>query len=308
MSDIPFNKTFTPRYGECVAVAPGIRRVVAENPGPFTFYGTGTYILGQGHVAVIDPGPELPDHIDALDRALAGETVEAILITHTHRDHVPAARPFQALRGGTRAVPIYGFGPHGGGDPDQPVEEGADFSFAPDIRIGDGDVVEGTGWSVEAVHTPGHTSNHLCFSYREAAAAEGALFSGDHVMGWSTSVISPPDGNMSDYLNALEKLRHRAEDRYYPTHGAPIEGARDYVAHFIAHRRRREAEILDAIAAGAETVPAMVDAIYDDIPPGLKPAAGRSVLAHLEMLVAEARVESDTGDAVARARYRLSIG
>jgi glyoxylase-like metal-dependent hydrolase (beta-lactamase superfamily II) len=185
------------------------------------------------------------------------------------------------------------------------VEEGADHSFAPDIRIDDGAIITGTGWSVEAVHTPGHTSNHLCFSYREAAEPEGALFSGDHVMGWSTSVISPPDGNMSDYLNGLEKLRHRAEDRYYPTHGAPIDNAKTFVGQFIRHRRQREAQILVAIRDGALHVPAMVDAIYSDIPTGLKPAAGRSVLAHLEMLVAEGRVESDSGDARAASRYRL---
>lgn len=285
-----FNKEFTPRYGDCVTVAPGIRRVVAKNPGPFTFYGTGTYILGQGHVAVIDPGPDLPAHIDALDRALADEVVEAILITHTHRDHVPAARPFQARRGGVDACPIYGYGPHGGDRADAAVEEGADHGFAPDIRIGDGEIIAGTGWSVEAVHTPGHTSNHLCFSYREAAAPEGAFFSGDHVMGWSTSVISPPDGDMAAYLGALEKLLHRPERRYYPTHGAPIEDAHAHVRDFIAHRKAREAQILAAIEAGCATVPAMVDRIYTDIPAGLKPAAGRSVLAHLEMLRADGRV------------------
>ncbi|MBP5858966.1 MBL fold metallo-hydrolase [Marivibrio halodurans] len=304
MTAISFNKRFEPRYGECVTVAPGIRRVVAENPGPFTFHGTGTYILGEGHVAVIDPGPDLPAHIAALDRALAGETIEAILITHTHRDHVPAARPLQALRGGPGHCPIYGHGPHGGSRGADAVEEGADHGFDPDIRIGDGAVVTGTGWSVEAVHTPGHTSNHLCFSYREAVEPEGAFFSGDHVMGWSTSVISPPDGDMADYLAALDKLLARPETRYYPTHGAPIDDAHAHVAGFIAHRRDREAQILATIAEGRETVPAMVDRIYTDIPPGLKPAAGRSVLAHLEMLVADGRVVSDTGTATAGARYR----
>lgn len=308
MTDIPFNKSFEPRYGACVRVAPGIRRVVAENPGPFTFYGTGTYILGAGHVAVIDPGPDLPAHIAALDAALEGEVVEAILITHTHRDHVPAARPFQALRGGSAAVPIYGFGPHGGDtalEGGVHVEEGADHGFDPDVRLGDGEVVTGTGWSVEAVHTPGHTSNHLCFSYREAAEPEGALFSGDHVMGWSTSVISPPDGDMAAYLAALEKLRERAEDRYYPTHGAPIDKARDFVGRFIAHRLNREAQVLDALADGAETIPEMVRRLYPDLPAALTPAAGRSVLAHLVKLADEGRVASADGAVSARARYRL---
>lgn len=310
MAEIPFNRDFDPQYAVSVDVAPGLRRVTAENPGPFTFTGTGTYIIGRGSVAVIDPGPDLPAHIAALDRALEGERIAAILITHTHRDHVPAARPLQALRGGPEACPIYGFGAHGAGraagvDPDDPVEEGADRGFAPDRRLADGDVVEGDGWSVEAVHTPGHTANHLCFAWREGDDGRGALFSGDHVMGWSTSVISPPDGDMAAYFAALETLQARPERLYYPTHGAPIEDAHAFVAAYIAHRRRREAQILAAIEAGAETVPQMVERIYTHIPAGLKPAAGRSVLAHLVMLADEGRVRVAGEKADARARYSL---
>ncbi|MEQ8604875.1 MAG: MBL fold metallo-hydrolase [Marivibrio sp.] len=309
MSDIPFITDHEPEYGRLVTVAPGVRRVTAENPGPFTFTGTGTYILGEGSVAVIDPGPDLPDHIAALHRALDGERVAAILITHTHRDHVSAARPLQALRGGPAACPIYGFGAHGAGadagiDPDDPVEEGADRGFAPDRLLADGEAVEGESWSVEAVHTPGHTANHLCFSYREGDGGRGVLFTGDHVMGWSTSVISPPDGDMAAYLASLAKLKARPERIYYPTHGAPIEDAPAFVAAYIAHRRAREAQILAAVEAGAETIPEMVDRIYTHIPAGLKPAAGRSVLAHLVMLAAEGRVVAAEGRASARARYR----
>lgn len=304
MSDIPFNRAFEPHYGECVAVAPGLRRVVAENPSKFTFFGTGTYIVGEGEVAVIDPGPRLSAHIGALEAALAGERVTAILVTHTHLDHAPAARPLQERLGGPAAAPIYAYGPHADGDPTVRVEEGADFDFAPDIPMADGERVAGPGWTLEAVHTPGHTSNHLCFAWAEADTPGGALFSGDHVMGWSTSVISPPDGDMADYLAALETLRARSESRYYPTHGAPIENAHDFVDAFIAHRRARETQILEALAAGAETIPALVERIYTDIPEGLKIAAGRSVLAHLMMLTTAGRVDCSTGSPSLESRYR----
>lgn len=291
-----------PRYGELVPVAPGLRRMVAENPSRFTFRGTGTYVVGAGRVAVIDPGPKLPAHIDALADALAGETVTAILVTHTHLDHSPAARPLQARLGGPEAVPIYGCGPHAGGDPAVRVEEGADRAFAPDRQLADGETVAdaGGGWTLEAVHTPGHTANHLCFAWREA----GALFSGDHVMGWSTSVISPPDGDMAAYLASLERLRARPETRYYPTHGGPIADAHAHVDALVAHRRARERQILAAIADGRETVPEMVDAIYTDIPESLKPAAARSVLAHLVMLADEGRVACDRDAPDLAARYR----
>ena len=215
-SDIPYVRDLTFYYGVVDQVSPLIRRVIARNPSPFTFYGTGTYIVGRGEVAVIDPGPLLHDHVLALEAALAGERVSHILITHTHSDHSPAAAPLKAATG----APTYGFGPHGSGRPeaDVRVEEDGDRDFRPDHEIRDGAVLEGPGWRLEAVHTPGHTSNHLCF----ALAEERALFTGDHVMGWSTSVISPPDGDMQAYLRALRRLLERDDATYWPTHGPPI--------------------------------------------------------------------------------------
>lgn len=298
MTGPSFNRDFEPRYAEAVQVTPRIRRIVARNPSKFTFYGTGTYIVGGPEgAAVIDPGPALGDHVDALLAALQGWTVSAILITHTHLDHSPAAGPLRHAVG----APTYGFGPHaGGGKNAEAVEEGADWKFTPDHILGDGDTVEGPGWTIEAVHTPGHTSNHLCFALRE----ENALFSGDHVMGWSTSVVSPPDGDMAAYLASLEKLLNRPETLYYPTHGAPIENPKAYVESFIRHREDRERQILAAIGMGADRIPAMVDAMYHDIPVGLHPAAARSVLAHLVKMEGEGRVVRDQNDG----RYRLPGG
>lgn len=268
----PFDKDFIPHYGKAVSLSPLIRRVVAENPSPFTFHGTGTYIIGQGNVAVIDPGPDLPAHISALEKALAGMSVSHILITHHHMDHSPAATALKELTG----AEIYGFeppAPH----PDSPAEEGVDQNFKPDHLLKDTDILKGDGWTMEAVHTPGHLSNHLCFALQE----EKVLFSGDHVMGWSTSIVSPPDGNMKDYLASLEKLTCREEDLYYPTHGNPIPNAREFVRGLIDHRTAREEQIIAAISEGAAAIPDMVTAIYTDIPTFMHGAAGRSVLAHL---------------------------
>lgn len=292
-----FDRQFDPHYGEAVSLTPTVRRIVAENPSAFTFYGTGTYILGRGHVAVIDPGPRHPGHLAALRAALAGETVEAILITHTHLDHSPLARELKAETG----APTYGYGPHGGDRDGQMVEEGADRDFAPDIVTTDGHRIDGTGWSVEAVHTPGHTSNHLCFAY----PAEKALFSGDHVMGWSTSVISPPDGDMAAYLHSLEKLLTRDDAVYYPTHGNPIRDPQRHVRDFIAHRRDREDQILTCIAEGYDMIARMVPAMYRDVPEKLHAAAARSVLAHLVQMTAEGRVTCDTAEPTLRSRYAL---
>jgi glyoxylase-like metal-dependent hydrolase (beta-lactamase superfamily II) len=291
-------RDFTCEYGVLKPVTPLVRRLVARNPGPFTFRGTGTYIVGRGTVAVIDPGPDLSDHVDALLRALRGETVSHILVTHTHLDHSPAAAALKAATG----APTYGYGPHGGERAAGGSEAGADFDFAPDMVLRDGDAVEGPDWRLTAVHTPGHTSNHLCF----ALAEERALFTGDHVMGWSTSVISPPDGDMAAYRRSLEELLERDDAVYIPTHGAPIADPKPHVRAFLAHRAEREAAILRRIAAGDETIPAMVAAIYADIDPRLHPAAARSVLAHLVELVDSGRVRSDRGTASLDARFRLT--
>ena len=298
--EIPYRREFAFEYGQLEPVAPGIRRIVARNPGPFTFKGTGTYVVGEGEVAVIDPGPDLAEHVAALLTSLAGEQVSHILVTHTHRDHSPAAKALKEATG----APTFGFGPHAGGrrgDAGSPgTEEGGDWDFIPDIVVHDGDEIVGKAWRFEAVHTPGHTSNHLCFALPDS----GILFSGDHVMGWSTSVIAPPDGDMAAYMSSLGKLLDRQDRVYWPTHGPAIAAPGPHVRAFIAHRREREAGILDCLRVGCESVPAMVDRLYVGLNPALRPAAGRSVLAHLIDLIGRDIVVAD-GPAGLDARYRL---
>ncbi len=282
---IPFVKEMAFEYGVVQQVSPLVRRVVARNPSPFTYHGTGTYIVGRGAVAVIDPGPELPRHVDALLAALDGETITHQLITHTHRDHSPAARLVKQATGAR----TFGFGPHGGGRSEPGVEEGADRDFRPDVVLGDGDTVAGEGWALSVLHTPGHTSNHLCF----ALAGEAALFTGDHVMGWSTSVISPPDGDMGDYLASLRRLLERGDRTYWPTHGPPIRDPHPFVRAFIRHREAREQQILDCLRQGVGAIPDMVASIYPEIAPALRAAAGRSVYAHLRHMVETGRAACD---------------
>ncbi|WP_138380657.1 MBL fold metallo-hydrolase [Luteithermobacter gelatinilyticus] len=291
-----FDKNFSPEYGVVTRLSPLVRRIVAHNPSPFTFMGTGTYIVGQGTVAVIDPGPAMPSHLHALEQALEGEVVSHILITHNHMDHSPAARPFQKVVGGG----IYAFDPSQQTYSDNHTEEGLDTSFHPDHLLRDGDVIKGNGWTLEVLHTPGHLSNHLCFALRE----EKALFSGDHVMGWSTTVISPPDGHMGAYLQSLERLLARDDEIYYPTHGNPIPNPQHYVRGLIAHRQHREEQILQVIRTGAATIPEMVDIIYADVPSYLHPAAARSVLAHLIHMVEDGRLVT-SGHTDEQAVYRL---
>ena len=283
---IAFVKDMTVAYGAVEQVSPLIRRVLARNPGPFTFHGTGTYIVGRGRVAIIDPGPALDEHVEAVLAAVAGETVSHLLITHTHCDHSPAAAVMAARTGAVTC----GFGPHGGGnDRAGAVEEGADHDFSPALTLADGDATAGPGWTLTAVHTPGHTSNHLCF----ALAEEGALFSGDHVMGWSTTVIVPPDGDMAAYVASLRRLLDRDETIHWPTHGPPIRAPKPHLRALITHRRLRERQILYRLAVGIDTVPALVAAIYADIPQRLRPAAGRCVLAHLIDLAARGKVTTE---------------
>jgi glyoxylase-like metal-dependent hydrolase (beta-lactamase superfamily II) len=296
---IPFLRELTFEYGHVEQIAPGIRRVVANNPSPFTFYGTGTYILGTGNVAVIDPGPADPAHIQAIVDGLDGETISHVLVTHTHMDHSPGC----ALLKAHTDAPTYAFGPHGAGKIEQgvPVEEGGDMDFRPDELVKHGDVMQGDDWSVECVYTPGHTSNHMCFQLRE----HRALFTGDHVMGWSTSIISPPDGDMMAYMVSLELLLERDDDVYWPTHGPAITDPKPHVRAFIEHRREREAQIVECVGSGVSLIADMVPRMYLETPEVMYPAAARSVLAAIEYLVQRGELVSDAGVSM-DANYRLA--
>jgi glyoxylase-like metal-dependent hydrolase (beta-lactamase superfamily II) len=302
MSDIAFDRDFVPMHGRAVEVAPGVRRVTARNPGPFTFHGTNSYIVGRGRVAIVDPGPDDAAHIAALLAATAGETITHIFLTHTHRDHSGGVAPLKAATG---AITL-GEGPH---RPARPLHDGetnqldaaADMDFSPDIRLGDGEAVAGGDWRIEAIATPGHTANHLAL----ALSVSDLLFSGDHVMGWSTTVVAPPDGSMADYMRALQRLLDRPERRYFPGHGGPVADAHGYVRGLIAHRRMRERAILERLAAGDRGIAEITRAIYRDIPPALHGAAALSVLAHLEDLVERGRVATD-GPPSLQATYRLA--
>jgi glyoxylase-like metal-dependent hydrolase (beta-lactamase superfamily II) len=288
-TEIPYRRKLEFEYGVVEQIAPGIRRVIANNPSPFTLYGTGTYILGTGSVAVIDPGPADADHIDALLGGLKGETVSHILVTHTHMDHSPGCRILQQHTD----AQTYAYGPHGAGKLEQgvPVEEGGDMEFNPDNKVSHGEIIHGGDWSVQCVYTPGHTSNHVCFQLRE----QRALFTGDHVMGWSTSIISPPDGDMAAYMQSLELLLDRNDEVYWPTHGPSIEDPKTHVRAFIAHRREREAQILKCIDEGVHHIADMVPLMYKDTPEFMYPAAARSVLAAIEYLLGRGKLKSDGG-------------
>jgi glyoxylase-like metal-dependent hydrolase (beta-lactamase superfamily II) len=272
---IPFVRDMDPQYGEVVQVAPLIRRVVARNPGPFTFLGTGTYLVGSGSVAVIDPGPDDADHLAALIRALRDDRVVAILTTHTHLDHSPLARPLQAAVGGIvygRASPI--------GAPDAEA-------FAPDVSLAEDQEITGPGWTLRAIATPGHASNHFSFVFPE----DQSLFCGDHVMGWSTTIVSPPDGHMGDYLASLEKVAGLTVQRLWPTHGPPILDVPPFLTAYRDHRLERERQVLDEVRAGNDDIPQIVASLYRDVDPKLHLAAARSVSAHLIHL-------TETGDVI----------
>jgi glyoxylase-like metal-dependent hydrolase (beta-lactamase superfamily II) len=269
--------------GKIEQLGPLVRRLLAPNPSPFTFTGTQTHIVGRGEVAVIDPGPDSPAHIEALLRATAGERIVAIVCTHTHRDHSPGTRPLKEATG----APIIGCAALA--LTDQGEEESFDPDYAPDGVLANGEALEGEGWTLEAVATPGHTSNHLCF----AMAQERALFSGDHVMGWSTTIVSPPDGDMAAYMASLAKLQARDEAIYYPAHGPAVEAPQKLLRGLILHRRHREAQILAELGAAPQSIGAMVQRMYRDVDPRLHPAAERSVLAHLLDLESRGRVSRD---------------
>jgi glyoxylase-like metal-dependent hydrolase (beta-lactamase superfamily II) len=283
---IPFLKQDSLPPGEVEQAAPGIRRILCGNPGPFTFRGTNTWLIGAGSsVAVLDPGPEDAAHLDAILRATAGERISHILVSHTHRDHSPGVAALQAATG----APSHGFGPHMT-PPDQ-GGEGGDHGFTPDIVLADGAAVEGDGWRLSAIHTPGHCANHLCF----ALDGTGVLFSADHVMSWSTTVVSPPDGDMAAYMASLARLRARDDRLFLPGHGPALPGPAPFMAALAAHRLEREAMVLDALrAARRATAQALVPAVYGPaLDARLVPAAARSLLAHLIKLEAEGAAARD---------------
>jgi glyoxylase-like metal-dependent hydrolase (beta-lactamase superfamily II) len=258
-------------YAKLEQLEPGIARVLAHNPSAFTYYGTQTYLIGDREVAVIDPGPDLPEHIDALVEAIGGRPVVAIMCTHTHRDHSPAAKPLAERT----TAPIIGCAPLALETVGPRADAAFDGDYAPDRVLEDGEALEVDGYPLVAVATPGHTSNHLCFAYR------GSLISGDHVMGWSTTVVVPPDGDMAAYMASLDKLRQRDDRTYYPAHGPPVENPQQYVRHLMGHRMQREKQILKLVADGPRDISDIVANAYPGLDPRLVPAAGGSVWAHL---------------------------
>ena len=256
---------------------PLVSRVLAPNPSPFTHTGTQVHLIGTTDLAVIDPGPDTPGHIDALVAAIGGRPVRVILITHTHRDHSPGSRPLARATG----APIVGCAPLALDDGGLRSDASFDRDYAPDRVLAEGESVSGEGWTLTALATPGHTSNHLAFALPEAQDAAGALFTGDHVMGWSTSIVSPPDGDMAAYMASLEKLMHRQDRIYYPAHGDPVENPQRLVRGMLGHRKQREGQILRLLRGAPATIPDMVARMYVGLDPRLFPAAERSVLAHL---------------------------
>jgi glyoxylase-like metal-dependent hydrolase (beta-lactamase superfamily II) len=302
--DIPFDRSFDLPPGRVEDVASGVRRLLCDNPSPFTFKGTVSYIVGRGSVAIVDPGPDDARHIAALLEAVRGETVTHVLVTHTHRDHSPAAARIKAATGAL----VVAEGPHRPArslniGETKRLDASADMEFRPDLALPDGEAVEGAGWIIEGVATPGHTANHMAFALR----GTDILFCGDHVMAWSTPVVAPPDGAMSDYMASLRKLARRPETVYFPGHGGAVREAPRFVAHYIRHREGREASILHRLDKGEADIPTLVRAIYIGLDPRLIGAAGLSVLAHLEDLVARGVVATDGAPAISGS-YRLASG
>ena len=303
MSDetLPIETDFDGEPGRLVTLSPLVRRMTAPNPGPMTFKGTNTYVVGHGAVTVIDPGPDLPEHVAALTAALTGERVAQIVITHTHRDHSPASRALAAATG----APIIGCAPHHpfrAPHPDEAERAAAanDLDYAPSRVLADGERVEGDGYMLEAVATPGHTMNHLAF----ALPQERALFSGDHVMAWSTTVIAPPGGSMAAYMASLDKLKGRDDAIYWPGHGGAVREPARFLRALQHHRRQRERAILQRLRLGDTTIPAIVAATYEGLDPRLARAAAVSVLAHLEDLCARGLVAAEGGPGIG-AKYTL---
>ena len=297
---IPFVRDIAFEYGKVEQVSPRIRRLIANNPGPFTYIGTGVYIIGQGDVAVIDPGPYDTDHFEALKSALQGETVKYVLVTHGHSDHSPLAHALAQWAG----CSVYA---RGRAEPTAKGELGSedDPDFKPDVYIGDGDLFKGSGWTLETIETPGHTKNHLCFALHE----ENACLTGDHIMGWSTTIVAPPDGNMSDYFCSLDKIEARGFETLWPTHGAPVKGqafVRTFIQAYRQHRQDREDGILDQMRQGETDIPNMVKALYSGLEPRLFPAACLSLLGHMHKLIDEGRIICSDSKPVVQSHFRLA--
>jgi len=288
MTDLSFDRNFDVPPGEAIRLSPLVRRVLANNPSPYTFKGTNCFIVGSGQVAVIDPGPDDDAQLAALLEAVRGETVTHILVTHSHADHSPLARRLQQATGATTLA--YGAveAPHSSG---LRLDASIDHDFVPDVRLSEGDTVMGPGWTLEALFTPGHMSNHMCFALRE----EQALFAGDHVMAWATSVIAPPDGDMGQYFASLRKLLERDDQVYHPGHGPSKRDPLPLVRGYLAHRRMREEAIRARVEQGARSVGEIVAAIYAEVDPRLHGAAALSTTAHLDHLVQQGKLRKVDG-------------
>ena len=287
---LKFDTSFDPAYGQAVTVAPGVQRITARNPSPFTFHGTNSYLVGRDTLAVIDPGPEDDAHLETLLDAIGLRPVSHIFVSHTHRDHSPLAA---RLKERTGAI-VLAEGPHRPARPLRigevnPLDASADMAFAPDIALQDDRLVHGDGWAIRTVLTPGHAANHAAF----ALEGSGVLFSADHVMAWATSIVAPPDGAMADYMASLDRLIERGDRLLLPGHGGPVTAPRSFMRGLKTHRKIRERAILERIRGGDRTIREMVAAIYRDTDPRLHGAAGLSVLAHLEDLVARGLVATD---------------
>lgn len=295
MKPIPYVRLFDYSYERCDELSPLIQRVICNNPGPFTYTGTGTYIVGHSHsgasVAVIDPGPVDEGHLQALLSAIGDRTLSHILVTHTHADHSPLSHRLSKACGDALiyAAPLPVFS-----EQIMAMDAEDDDNFAPDVLLKDGDVIQGDGWTIDVLATPGHASNHICFALRE----ENGLFSGDHIMGWSTTIVAPPDGDMSDYMASLEAIMVRGFDTIWPTHGAPIVDVGPFLKGYHAHRMQREAQVLERLAAGDTTVAQMVPVLYAAVSQSLWPAASLSVLSHLQKLVRDGRAETNDANSL----------
>lgn len=300
---LQFDRDFSPNYGTAIDLSLSVRRLTCNNPGPFTWLGTNTYIIGENDVAVLDPGPADPAHIEQILKATAGETISKILVSHTHSDHSPGAKLLKEKTG----ADIYAEGPHRPARPlhlgeINPLDASADTDLEIDHQVSDGDVIEGDGWALDVIHTPGHTANHLAFAFQDGRG----LFSADHVMAWSTSIVAPPDGAMRDFMDSLDKLIARDDPVYWPGHGGRVKDVAPFLAGLKAHRLGREKSVLDQLTKGQETIPDMVAVVYKDVDKSLHGAAALSMFAHIEDLVSRGLVTCREGIPSLSAHYALA--